>query len=151
MRVLLSFAALLASSSCAMPPQHNYGAAQPFPGHITTAPIQPVQAARVRGGPVTSYVGRGDGSELTLRLTSLPGGQTLAEGGTQGDGMDCGGAFTGKGTFRGKRLTVLDKNAPTCPINIVRDGRRLTVEADSQGCFALHGARCVLSGQLTQR
>ena len=113
---------------------------------------QPTLPRAPAAGKSVEYAGRGDGSLLAVRLTSLPGGRMQAEGTSQGEGTACGGAFTGTGSFRGNRLVVVDKSAPTCPITLTRAGRKLTVDADSgRNCSMLHGAQCSLSGQLTQR
>lgn len=135
--------------------------AGPAPGtssgyHLGATPTydvqpQPALSQAPSGGRSVEYAGHGDGNLLAVRMTSLPGGLTRAEGSTQGDGTACAGGFTGTGTFRGNRMVVRDRNAPGCPITLMRVGRKLTVNADGgRDCMALHGAQCSLSGGLAQ-
>lgn len=143
-------ALLLASCVAGPAPGTSSGYYLGMPPTYETQP-QPALSRAPAIGRSIEYAGRGDGSLLAVRLTSLPGGRTQAEGTTQGNGTACGGSFEGTGAFRGNRLVVRDKSTPACPVTLTRVGRRLTVEADSSPCFALHGAQCSLSGQLTQR
>ena len=143
-------------ASCVSPQAPYYGSLPAPTFAAATYPASPpIQSASApsRSGTVVNFAGQGDGSLLSVRLTSLSGGRTRADGETQGDGTACAGAFSGEGTFNGNRLVVRDKGAPSCPITLTRNGRSLTVDADSAGrsCLALHGASCSLSGQLAQR
>lgn len=152
MRRIPVLAALLLASCVAGPaPGSSSGYYLGMP-HTYDPPPQPALSRSPAAGKSVEYVGRGDGSLLEVRMTSLPGGRTRVALGTQGNGTACGGAFEGTGSSVGNRIIVRDTKNPACQITFTRTGRRLTVDDNnSDGCYPLHGAQCGFAGQLTQR
>ncbi len=152
MRRIPVLAVLLLASCVAGPaPGTSSGYYLGMPGTYATQP-QPVLSSTPSSGRTTQYAGHGDGSLLAVQMTSLPGGRTRVELGTQGDGTACAGSFEGVGASRGSRVVVRDTKNPACQITFTRTGRRLTVDdGQNHACFQLHGAQCGFAGQLAQR
>ena len=100
---------------------------------------------------IANFAGTGDGSSITVKLTTLGTGLIRAEGGVSGVGGGfCAGSFTGTGLFRGQSLVVRDETVPECNFTLTRSGRRLTVDEAPQ-CLPTHGPSCGFAGVLTQR
>ena len=145
----LCFCLLLPSCVAAQPPYYN--ANQQRAG-VSSTPQAAFQASpSVRRGTVSNYVGVGDGSQISVKLSTANSGLVRADGGVSGVGGGfCAGSFSGSGTFRGQSLIVRDETVPECTFTLTRSGRRLTVQEGPQ-CIVTHGMSCGFSGVLTQK